>query len=165
MSSSFEIKTSYMFGVAGHLWYLFLAVAVVLWVSPLFKAQKNLWWITGLLGAMSCLVSLCLRFSYHGVEIDTRMKYIREYTSILGFKIGEWEPLPDFEKLQLTTNSHNTPNNSHHPFRGILYNIVLVTDTSLPNYVISITDRKEALEKARALADLFHLQVEDKGVI
>lgn len=83
MNRSLEIRTAYVFGYAGNFWLLFMAIAVVLWMSPSFIEQENPLLKTIVLGVISFLIGLCLRFSYHGVEIDADSKRVREFTSIL----------------------------------------------------------------------------------
>lgn len=166
MNRSFETKTAYVFGAAGNFWLLFMAVAVVLWLSPFFMEQEISLLMTTVLGAISFLIGICLRFSYHGVEIDAEKRMTREFTSILGYRTGEWEPLPDLKKLRFTSYnpySPNTPNGISPTFRhiGTMYRITLVSDTALTDYSISLSNRKHALKSAQALAELLHLQVEE----
>ena len=165
MNSSFETKTTNVFGVAGNFWLLFMVIAVIFWLCPFFDAQQNSLLKTTALGAVAFLVGLLLRFSYHGVEIDDAKKRVREYTSFLGFKTGDWEPLPNVKKLHFASfnsSSWNTSNGISSTFRStsILYKITLVSDTPQSHYSISLTDRKQALKNVQALADLFHLPVE-----
>lgn len=168
MKSGFETRTAYVFGAAANLWLLFLGIAVALWLSPYFEEQENSLLMTVVLGTIAFLIGLCLRFSFDGVEIDAAKKSIREYTSILGFKTGEWKPLPDLKKLRFTSyssSSWNTPNGTSPTFRSTstMYSITLVSDTTLPNYIISLSNRKHALKTVQALADLLHLEVEETG--
>jgi len=170
MSSSFETKTTHVFGRESSFWPLFIAVAAILWLSPLFDGRENFLLRTMALGAAAFLIGLFLRFSFHGVEIDAAKENIREYTSILGFRTGNWEPLPKLRKLHFTSytsSSWNTSNGISPTFRStsILYKITLVSDTPQPHYSISFTDRKQALQSIQALAAQFHLPVEKSGQV
>ncbi|WP_345156712.1 hypothetical protein [Pontibacter saemangeumensis] len=121
------------------------------------------------MGTVAFLIGLCLRFSFHGVEVDAESGRLREFTSILGYKTGEWKPLTDLTKLRLSsysTSSWNTPNGTSPTFRSTstIYTITLVSEKPLTDYSISLTNRKQALHTVQALARLLHLPVEEEGI-
>ena len=166
MNRSLEIRTANVFGYAVYFWVLFTAIAVVFWMSPLFIEQENPLLRTMVLGAVSFLIGLCFRFSYLGVEIDADKEKVRKFTSILGFKIGDWENLPALQKLVLTSavsNAWNTPNGISPTFRSTstLYVITLVADSAIDNITIKLQNKTQAQASAKALAELLHLETQD----
>jgi len=166
MTSSFETKTTYMFGGASKFWPLFPAIALVMWLSPFFMEQGDSPYKANLIGAIALMLGLCLRFSYHGMQIDAKRRCFRVFSSICGFKTGRWKNLPPLEKLLFTSSmitSHNTPNGISPTLRSntTFYCITLVSEMNQPVHVIRTTDRMKALRNVEALADLLRLKVEE----
>ena len=169
MNGSFEVRTAYVFGYAGNFWLLFLAIAVLLWISPSFEEQEVSGLKATVLGTVSFLIGLCLRFSFHGVEVDAQERKIREFTFILGYKTGDWKPLPNLSKLRLSSYSashRNILNGTSPTFRSTItiYTITLVSENPLSDYSINLTNRKQALKTAQVLAGLLHLPLEEEDI-
>lgn len=167
MGNGYDRKTGFVFGGASNFWFLFVAIALLIWLSPLFVGQQNSLARTLLLGAAALLLGLFLRFTYYGTQIDEEKKIIREYTAILGYKTGEWKDLPDLNKLRITSNSYssrNTPNGISPTMRynSTVYSIALFSHAATPDYVIKTKKKKEALQDAQALATILHLKVEER---
>ncbi|WP_162055275.1 hypothetical protein [Pontibacter pamirensis] len=167
MENGYDRKTGYVFGGASSFWFVFVAIALVVCLSPLFIEQENSLIKTLLIGAAALLLGLFLRFTFYGTQIDSQKRRVREYTSLLGYRKGEWKDLPDLKKLRLTSNSYsyrNTPNGISPTMRytGTVYTISLFSYTATPDYVIKTVNKKEALQDAQALANILHLEVEER---
>ncbi|RDV14999.1 hypothetical protein DXT99_12000 [Pontibacter diazotrophicus] len=167
MENGYDRKTGYVFGGASSFWFLFVAIALIIWLSPLFIKQENSSIKTLLIGAAALLLGLCLRFTFYGTQVDPERGRIREYTSLLGYRTGDWEKLPDLKRLRFTSNnvsSRNTPNGISPTMRhtSTVYTIALFSYAATPDYVIKTENKKEALQDAQALAKILHLKVEDR---
>ncbi|MFD3001599.1 hypothetical protein ACFS7Z_14605 [Pontibacter toksunensis] len=78
MENRFDRKTGYVFGGASSFWFVFVAISLAVWLSPLFMEQQDSLTRTILVGMGALLLGLCLRFSYNGTQIDPEKKRIRE---------------------------------------------------------------------------------------
>ena len=167
MGNRYDRKTGYVFGGASSFWFVFVAIALVVWLSPLFMEQQDSLTRTLLVGMGALLLGLCLRFSYYGTQIDPVKKRIREYTSLLGYKAGDWENLPNFKRLRFTSNSNrawNSPNGisptiSH---TRTTYSISLYSHAASPDYTIKTENKKDALQDIQKLREMLHLEVEER---
>ncbi|GHA79814.1 hypothetical protein [Pontibacter akesuensis] len=162
----YERRTRYVFGGASNFWFLFVAIGVFVWLSPLFLEQEGAEVRTMVISGVALLLGLSLRFTYYGIQINRKRRSIREFISILGYKSGEWKTLPDLKKLRLsaaTSTTQNIPNGISPTMRRTItvYSIALFSAEATPDYVIHTESKKEAMKVAKALANVLGLQVED----
>ncbi|MBO0359604.1 hypothetical protein J0X19_16715 [Hymenobacter sp. BT186] len=54
--------------------------------------------VTGVICSVACILSAT---SNKGLEVDTRARDYRIFTSVAGFKIGDWEPLPEAHSITM----------------------------------------------------------------
>jgi hypothetical protein len=165
MAKAFDRKTECMFGGASRFWFAFVAVTFFIWLSPLFMEQEALKLRTVLVGAIPFLIGICLRLTYHGIQIDPEQNRIREYTAVLGFKTGTWAALSNLRKISLTSksvSSWNTSNGISPTFRNTrtLYTTALYAASATPAYSIQTENKKAARKDTKTLSELLHLQVE-----
>ncbi|MCJ8164573.1 hypothetical protein MKJ04_06915 [Pontibacter sp. E15-1] len=166
MKTYFKTKTNFVFGDAKNFWLLFVAIGVVMWLSPFFMKQEISFLKSALLGALSLLTGLLFRYSYCGVEIDAAANRFRNYTFVLGVRVGEWKSLPDFKKIRFTTHrvrSRNLSNGTSPTFTSsrTLYKITLVTDPLFRDLAFYLSNRKKAQHDVQLLAAILQLPVEE----
>lgn len=59
-----------------------------------------------LLGLAILLITGISLSGYYGIQIDYNQKKYKQFLSFLGFKIGNWKPLPHIEKIVITPQKH-----------------------------------------------------------
>lgn len=166
MGIGYNRKSGYVFGGASSFWFVFVAMGLSIWLSPLYVEQEHSLARTLLTGLIPLLLGFFLRFTYYGTQIDYDKKKIKAYTAVLGYKTGDWNALPHFKKLRFTSNSinsRNTPNGISPTLRhtGIVYSIALFSNAATPDYVIKTENKAEALQDAKVLSDMLQLKIEE----
>ncbi len=66
-----------------------------------------------IVGVIAMVIGIMIASSYTGTTINFKTNQFRKYTSLLGIKFGEWEPLPPIELIEvreLNYRATNTPN-------------------------------------------------------
>ncbi|MDF9797311.1 hypothetical protein OKW21_002574 [Catalinimonas alkaloidigena] len=109
------------------------------------------------LGIGALGLGLAIVSSYSGTLIDFSGKRYREYTSISGFKFGEWTTLPLINTVKVVSISFmhtNNPNGISPTFSGKVtdFRLVLYSNASEPILSFVYTKRAKAVQHARNLA-------------
>lgn len=161
----FDHKSEYFFGDAARLWWLFCLAGLFAWVSPfLFDLDvSNL--RVAIVGFVAIIIGIILKFNYYGLQIDLSNNRIRNYTAILGFKIGDWQKCPPFQKITLTSknvSSWNTPNGISPTFKSntSIYTIALFSNADNPDFFIQTENKNIADRNAKQLSELLNIKVD-----
>ncbi len=141
-----------------HLLGLALVVAgLFALVSPMFlKSESSLEKIT-VVGAGAILIGLIVVSSYGGTLIDFTKKKVKEYSSVCGYKFGEWTALPVITTVKVISTSNkstNTPNGISPTLSGKTTDFRTLIYSSDPKPLLSFTysNRKNAINDAERLA-------------
>ncbi|MEK6481522.1 hypothetical protein WJR50_28520 [Catalinimonas sp. 4WD22] len=120
--------------------------------SPLFfKIESSEERVLGVgIGAIS--IGLVIVSSYSGTLIDFNKKKFKEYTSICGFKLGEWTSLPVISTVKLISISlmrTNKPNGISPTLSGKVtdFKTVLYSNTSQPVLSLVYSKRDKSMFK------------------
>ena len=108
-------------------------------------------------GIGTMVLGLLIVSSFSGVCIDYAKKRFQEYTSVLGYKFGEWEDLPDISEVKAISVSYmssNTPNGISPTLSGRVTDYKILIYSTYAQTVLSFeyTKKKQAEENARELA-------------
>lgn len=126
--------------------------------SPLFfKSGSSIARVLAV-GIGSIIAGLLILSSYDGTLIDLTQKRFKEYSSIGGYKFGEWVALPDILKIKVTTTSYissNTPNGISPTLSGKVthFKTLVYSTSSKPVCSFKYSNRDKAVKHARRLAD------------
>ena len=162
---SYNLKTKYIFGNGARLWIIFIIAGVFAWLSPyIYPEQENDPVKVILVGTFGVVLGLVLRFSTKGIQIDTGNQRIREYSSYFGIKVGQWNSLPAFDRIVLTSKkvSHwNTPNGISPTFKSDikLFTIGLFAGNPNPEYIIQSESQKLAETEAERISKLLNVSL------
>lgn len=161
----FNHKSGYFFGQAAKLWWVFIITGVFALVSPLIIEIDVSTTRSILVGLVAIALSLVLKLNYFGLQIDQTKKQIRDYTAIFGVKTGNWQPIPSFKKITLTSrnvSSWNTPNGISPTFKSnaTIYTIALFSNAENPDFFIQTESKKYADQQINHLSELLGIEVE-----
>jgi hypothetical protein len=132
-------------------------------VSPLlFDKENPVEKILGV-GIGAITIGLAIVSSYGGTQFNFTEKSYKEYSSICGFKIGEWTKLPEVTTVKLITKNYisiNTPNGISPTFSGKVtdYKLLIFSHSTIPEFSFVYTKKNKAVKHAKTLAD--HLGAE-----
>ena len=163
MKDIIKIDGNYYFGGLRNVSFLLMAAGLYIWATPLFMAQQNTLLQTFLVGLAAMLIGLLIRFTRYGYQFDfVKMKY-REYVLVLGLKTGGWQTLDNLNSIMISIKDRSvlkTPgiiapaNVSDEP----VY-VVALYSGSMPNIVIPLEDKDEAIKLSEVLAARLNLKV------
>ncbi len=114
-----------------------------------------------LVGIGAIAIGLFIVTSYGGTLIDLTGKRFKEYSSIGGYKVGEWMELPDIVKVKVvsaTYVSSNTPNGISPTLSGKVtdFKILLYSSASKPLLSFEYSNKEKAVKHAKRLASNLH---------
>ena len=93
-----------------------VAILAVLSLTSLILSISSLFNADFLLAFILLIISITI-FSIvldiHGIEVDKNEHKIREYKIILGFRIGKWECINDFNSIYLAQENVNVRTSDH----------------------------------------------------
>ncbi len=109
------------------------------------------------MGIGAIVIGLLIVSSYSGVIMDFEEKRSKEYSSICGFKIGEWSSLPEIVTVKVIAKSYissNTPNGVSPTLSGRVtdYKVLLYPDQSKPIFSFDYSKQKKAESIGKKLA-------------
>ncbi|KPQ19553.1 MAG: hypothetical protein HLUCCX10_02365 [Algoriphagus marincola HL-49] len=126
-------------------------------VSPAFLSSGSSIEKVLAVGMCSVIIGLLIVLTYKGTLIDFEEKKFKKYSSIAGFKFGDWKPLPLLSKIKLESKtyiSRNTPNGISPTLSGRVteFNTTIYSITSEPIFLFNYSNPKESLKQAKRLA-------------
>lgn len=156
--SEFNFKNRNLFSGIHLLGILLLFAGLFALVSPLFLSSGSSMTKIISVGTGSCLIGLLIIFSYSGTLIDTSKNQFKEYVSIIGFRMGSWQDLPEIREIKVvsfTRNQRNIPNGISPTLSGKVtdYSLLLFADSNQPVFTFSYSNQDKATEQARRLAN------------
>lgn len=156
--SRFNYKNRNLFSGVHLLGILLLVAGLFALVSPLFLSSGSSMTKIISVGTGSCFIGLLIIFTYSGTLIDTSKKKFKEYVSIIGFRMGSWQDLPEIREIKVVSSNkiqRNIPNGISPTLSGKVteHRILLYTDSDRPVFSFSYSNQTKATEQARYLAD------------
>lgn len=161
----YDRVTGFSFGGLSKVGYVVMAAGLFVMISPLFIEDDNSVTKSVLVGAVALLAGAVMSFTYKGIEFDFAEKRLKEYTAVLGVKMGQWEIMPPFHHLTIHqgTYSYQTmPNGVNPSFRGTatVYRVSLHSDNSDSDLVLLSESRQRALKDLKILGEHLNLTPE-----
>lgn len=141
-----------------HLLGLLLVITgIFVLISPAFLSSGSSIEKVLAVGMVSVIIGLLIILTYKGTLIDFEKKKFRKYSSIAGFKFGEWKPLPHLSKIKVASKtyiSRNTPNGISPTLSGKVteFNTLIYSIDSEPIFLFTYPNQKESLKHAKRLA-------------
>ncbi|GAA5022618.1 hypothetical protein GCM10011506_00540 [Marivirga lumbricoides] len=135
---------------------ILIFAGLVALISPAFiKSEPDLARILGV-GFGAIIIGFVIIFSYTGTYIDFSEKRFKEYTSIGGYKMGEWDVLPAINTVQVTSSTFkvtNTPNGISPTLSGKVtdFKVRLFSNKSQADFCFVYSSRKRAIKSAEVL--------------
>lgn len=108
-------------------------------------------------GGGSIILGLVIISSYSGTLIDFTENKFKEYSSLSGYKYGEWATLPHITKIIVVSSSYvrsNKPNGISPTLSEKVtdFKILIYSNESMPLFKFIYSKKKEAVKNARFLA-------------
>ncbi len=125
--------------------------------SPLFMNSSGTLEKAVIVGVVAITIGLLVVSSYGGTLIDFKGKKVKEYTSFMGYKFGQWSALPVITRVVVisgTSKVSNTPNGISPTWSGeeTNYKVLLYTDTSSAVHSFLFSNKDRAISDGRHLA-------------
>ena len=162
----FEHRTGYFFGSAAKLWWIFVFAGLFALASPYLTLSNVSQLRATIVGLVAIALGLVLKLNYYGLQIDMAKSRIRNYVAILGIRRGQWRPMPEIKKINLTSakvSSWNTPNGISPTFKSNVttYTIGLFSNEESPEYFIQMESAMMARVRAAQLSKLFGIAIDN----
>lgn len=108
-------------------------------------------------GLGAIILGLIIVLSYSGTLIDFANKRTMYYSSIIGFRFGEWEALPDILSISVISKRYSTSNTSNGispTLSGKVTNfrVLLYSNNVKPELSFIYSKKDEAIKQAQLLA-------------
>ncbi len=136
---------------------LLILAGVFALVSPMFlKSGVSIERVLAV-GIGALIIGLLIVSSYGGTLIDFSQKRFKDYTSIVGYKYGEWMTMPDIVTIKVTSSSYrstNTSNGISPTLSGKVtdFKIFLYANSPQPIFSFEYSSKRKAVKKAQRLA-------------
>ena len=165
MLSVITHKTQYFFGGAAKMWWFFILAGTFAFSSQFIFEMEVSALKSTLVGFALLFIGLILKVHHQGLQIDFKSDKIRNYTSIMGIKTGQWHSLSHIKKITLTSknvSSWNTPNGISPTFRNdyAIYTLALFSDREDPDYFIQTESKIDAEKKAKTLSEILAISLD-----
>lgn len=110
-----------------------------------------------MVGLGAILIGLFILVTFEGTLIDVAGRRFKEYTSIGGYKWGEWTALPEIANIKVTSvtyQSTNTPNGVSPTLSGKIteHSIMLYADEHASLLSFNYSNKHKAVKQAKSLA-------------
>ena len=157
----FDFKKRNLFSGPHLLGSLFLIAGLFALLSPLiFESESSPERILGV-GAGAIILGLLIVTSYSGTLIDFTNRRLQEYSSICGFKFGEWTTLPAISTVKVISTSYintSTPNGISPTLSGKVtdFRTLMYSNDSTPVLSFVYSNREKAVKHAECLASHLH---------
>ncbi|MEM7551570.1 MAG: hypothetical protein AAF363_17940 [Bacteroidota bacterium] len=155
--NNFNFKKRNLFSGPHFLGTLLIFIGLFSLVSPLFlKSESSMERIIDV-GIGAIVIGLIIVTSYGGTLIDFEKKRFKEYSSISGYKLGEWKNLPTILTVRVISKSYistNTPNGISPTLSGKVtdFKTLLYSNDSKPIFSFMLSGKKRAIRQAKNLA-------------
>jgi len=144
--------------------FIFFGLATFIF-SALFEPYRSHFYVGGTIALLILLFGLLLSFSYRGIALKPQQRLIRNFKSYLGFKVGKWQALPDYERVVIEKVTPKNPSS----FKGITpavrwYQIryLVILSKEKQAQIVSVKPNQEAaFAEGEALAEALDLSVVD----
>ncbi len=137
---------------------ILIVVGIFVFISPfIFEAQNSFGKVIGV-GMGAIIAGLVVIFTFEGAIINWEEKRFKEYTSIAGFLVGDWEELPAIASVKLFSNSYvrtHVPNGISPTFSSSItdYLLLVYADSSQPLIKMIYSKKNKAIRDAKKLAE------------
>jgi len=155
--SKFNYKKRNLFSGIHLLGILLLFAGLFALVSPLFLSSGSSMTKIISVGTGSCFIGLLIIFTFSGTLIDTSKNQFQEYVSIIGFRMGSWQNLPEIREIKVVSSTkvqRNIPNGISPTLSGKVtdYSILLYADSNQPEFSFSYSNQDKAEQNGKLLA-------------
>lgn len=125
-------------------------------LSPLFVQEEYFGGRTTYTGLAFLILGVVVLSKFSGYSIDFTGKKFRRFQSILGFRYGDWNPLPKVSKVEVRTVSYeqtNTPNGVSPTLSGEVkeHHVILLDREGEPILNLTHKTKKQAEHGAKHL--------------
>lgn len=156
--SEFDFKKRNLLSGPHLLGSLMMLAGLFALISPLLLKGGSSLEKTLLVGAGALVIGLAIVSSYNGTLIYFSENKMKHYTSIFGYKIGEWMELPAIVTVTVTSTNHrntNTSNGISPTLSGEItdYRVLLYANTTKPTFLFVYPKRSMAIDAAKQLAN------------
>lgn len=161
--NSFKYKKRNLFSGPHFVGSLIILAGVFALTSPLFfNIGTSIERVIGV-GVGALIFGLFITATYSGTTIDFANNRFIEYSTIVGFKTGEWTTLPEIIKVKVISSSRmetNKPNGISPTFSGKVtyFKVLLYSTSSKPLLSFVYSKKAKSLNDAKILAA--HLNAE-----
>lgn len=155
---TFNYKKRNFFTLSPHLLgLLFIAVGIIILISPSFVASDNSWTKIIAVGGANILFGTAVVFSYGGILFNFDSKTYHAYYNLCGYKFGTVKKLPAITLVKSMTKQHmaTTISNGVHPTMTgmITINYVFIyAEQTKPFLVLDYSTKEESVKVAHQLA-------------
>ena len=153
----FNYKRRKLFSGPHFIGLLLVIAGVIALLSPIFFNIENYADRALGVGIGTVVLGLFIITSYSGTMIDFAGKRFKEYTTMAGFKYGDWKNLPLIKEVKVNSKSYvstNTPNGIS-PTLSLKvtdFKVLLYANTSKLRFSFVYSDQKKAVKYANQLA-------------
>ena len=146
---------------------LLIFAGVFAFLSPLLFESHVTLEKTILVGAVFLMIGLVVMLTYGGTMINFTEKRVKEYTSVCGYKLGDWIPLPGISTVKVISIHYkvtNTPNGISPTLSGSItvFKILLWSADHAPEFSFDYTNKERAIHQAKQLAAGLNVTLELK---
>ncbi len=137
---------------------ILIIVGLFVFISPfIFEAENSFGKVFGV-GMGAITAGLVIIFTFEGAIINWEEKKFKEYTSISGILVGDWEELPAITSVKLFSNSYvrtHLPNGISPTFSSSItdYLLLVYADSTQPLIKMIYSKKNIALQDAKKLAE------------
>ncbi|MBA9079619.1 hypothetical protein [Rufibacter quisquiliarum] len=169
MQDLFDRKTDPYFGSLRYLGYLLLPAGIIVAGAAAWSGADAVQLVS--VGGLLFLLGLLFQTTHHGFQIDFKNRRVREYLTMFGVKSGNWVPLPQFQKVVLSSNlapadDHDHAHDHHHDDKPAplvtWYTIGLYSASPEANFELRTGHQQDALKTLHLLAAKLGVPAEDK---
>ncbi|MEQ9375955.1 MAG: hypothetical protein RIG68_12300 [Imperialibacter sp.] len=162
--SQFDFKKRNLLSGPHLLGSLMILTGVFALISPMLMESGSSLEKTLIVGVGAVVIGLAIVSSYSGTLIYFSGNKIKHYTSIFGYKIGEWVELPSIATVTLTSTKYSTTNTSNGispTLSGEItdHKVLLYANRTKPVFSFVYPKRSIAIDAAKRLASGFGVEL------
>lgn len=136
---------------------IFIIVGLLALLSPFVFAKEQSIERVIVVGVGAIILGLLINASYGGTLIDFTGRKYKAYFSLVGYKIGEWTPLPEIVTVRVMSTTyvrHNISNGISPTLSGTVtdFRVLLYSSGSQPVLMFVYSKKGKAVNDARILA-------------
>ncbi|MEQ8684765.1 MAG: hypothetical protein RIE86_05715 [Imperialibacter sp.] len=162
--SQFDFKKRSLLSGPHLLGSLMILAGVFALISPMLMESGSSLEKTLLVGDGAVVIGLAIVSSYEGTLIYFSENKMKDYTSVFGYKFGEWVELPSIATVTVTSTNYrstNTSNGISPTLSGEVtdYRVLLYDNSSKPAFSFAYPKKLIAMDAAKRLADNLHAEL------